>query len=93
MILLSRTVTREMDRVLDRMIGAHPTIEFYDGEVPASLEDHPVGAKLDLHELKDEEIKRLNRCPPGPEPPQPSGATFWRLYDAGGRIVMQGDWQ
>jgi len=91
MIKLSTTVIRAMDSVLDRMVGGAPVLEFYDGEAPDNLDEPVNGAKLSLRDMTNGEMRWLDTRP-GPEPPRPPGATCWRIYDAGGRCVMQGDW-
>lgn len=94
MIQYSEHCHRQMARLMARMIGSDPSVRFYAGEMPPRPDD-PLNADTEaifVDDLDAEETERLNAAPLSREPAQPKGATFWRLMDIGGNVVMQGNW-
>jgi hypothetical protein len=74
-----------------RHAGSLATLLFYNGVMPASCEDSADGERVaSLTPLTESTLRSLAE---GTEPTLAEGATYWRLLDNGGLVVMQGDGQ
>jgi hypothetical protein len=89
MIMRSVSLDRRIARELVRHAGSLSQVVYYNGTLPASCDDSANGERVgDLSPVPEEMIRRLVD---GAEPGLLAGATYWRLLDNGGLVVMQGD--
>ena len=88
MIVRSIALTRRLVHEMERHAGSLASIVFYDGVLPASCDETADGKRIESHELP---AGFMSNALYGTEPRLPEGATYWRVYDNGGIVVMQGD--
>lgn len=90
-ILYSASLSRRIDALIERTIGNGSTLAFYTGEPPESADDAPTGNKILVRDLEPDELAEMRARSYGAEPPMPKDARYWRLTDAAGLTLMQGD--
>jgi hypothetical protein len=87
-IQLAPTFRRAIIREMTRRAGSLGKLQFWDGAMPENC-DYPADGErvlnLDLGPGFMEAIAE------GTEPKLPSDATYWRVLDATGAVLMQGD--
>lgn len=89
MIQRSLSLERRMEREALRYAGSLTRIIFYKGNMPLRCELQADGERIaSLGPAPEEVIRGMLH---GKEPPLPEGATYWRLMDGNGNVVMQGD--
>ena len=88
MITLSVSLQRRLIAEMERHAGSLAALVFYDGVMPATCDEHADGAKIKAQPLPAEFMTHIRY---GEEPGLPTGAKYWRVYDNGGIVVMQGD--
>lgn len=88
MITRSTSLDRRLERETVRHAGSEAKLVFYAGTMPASCEAPANGERVS-DKAPDEAFVRAMAS--GIEPMLPEGAHYWRLYDNGGLVVMQGD--
>lgn len=88
MIVASLSLMRKLIRETERRAGSLAQLAFYDGVMPTSTEDQADGNKVATAGLPENFIADALY---GEEPPLVLGATYWRLLDNGGLVVLQGD--
>lgn len=89
MIQRSISLERRMTREIVRHAGSMASLVFYRGIMPASCDDTADGERVaSLTPMSEASLRALAD---GTEPDLPDDATYWRLLDNGGLVVMQGD--
>ena len=88
MIHLSISLERRLLRETQRHAGSWATMAFYNGTMPLRCELQADGERLERRSAPDWVIAELVA---NKEPELPAGATYWRLQDNNGNVVMQGD--
>lgn len=88
MIQRSITLMRQLERETARLAGSVAALVYYDGQMPESCEAATHGERIELIHATEDTVRSLAS---GTEPAMPKGATYWRLFDNGGGVVMQGD--
>jgi hypothetical protein len=83
----SKTLQGRILFVVERAIGSNGVLAFYSGEPPETADDEPTGEKLGTRALTPAELGALRN---GTQPEMMQGASYWRLLDNGGLVVMQG---
>lgn len=81
-IRFSASLTRRLNAEINRAIGSNASMVFYDGAVPATLEASATGNKVKSGDITGEAVTFTHNLP--------EGATYWRILDAGGLVVVQG---
>lgn len=89
MITRSTGLQRRLAREMVRHAGSLAILMFYDGTMPATCDASADGERVTSQTPLAETF--LRRLADGLEPALPQGATYWRLLDNGGLVVMQGD--
>lgn len=87
MIERSESLERALTRETVRFSGSLARFVFYKGEKPQDCNGVAQGERVGGLEASEFLLRRLSR---GTEPAMPKEADYWRLYDAGGNVVMQG---
>jgi|SRR5215467_5107202 len=88
MIYLSTSLERRLLRETQRHAGSWAVVAFYNGALPLKCEVMADGERLECRSAPDWVVRDLVE---GKEPQMPPGATYWRLLDNNGNVVMQGD--
>ena len=71
-----------------RLIGSHGVVQFWRGPMPASCDDPATGERVGAMDMPDDFIGSARD---EIEPALPPGANYWRLLDANGTVMMQGN--
>lgn len=87
MIERSVSFQRALEREALRYAGSLAVVAFYSGSRPHSCEAQATGERLAHQRVSEEQIRGLVR---GQDLELPPGATYWRVLDNGGNVVMQG---
>jgi len=88
MIQRSLSLDRAIEREAVRFAGSLACFVFYAGEMPVDCNGVALGERVGRREASEFAVRHLLRgMPPG----MLEGADYWRLYDANGNVVMQGD--
>jgi len=88
MIQRSLSLERALEREVVRFAGSLACFVFYAGEKPVDCNGIALGERVGKREASEFAVRHLMR---GMSPGMPDDATYWRLYDANGNVVMQGD--
>jgi hypothetical protein len=83
----SASLRSRLTFVVERAIGSNGVLAFYNGPAPATADDEATGEKLGTRALTPAELGDLRN---GRHPELMPGATYWRLLDNGGLVVLQG---
>lgn len=86
-VKFSRSLSRRLNAEIRRAIGSNASLVFYNGVPPDSPDEHPTGQKIRSNGLNEEEIERINAF----KPVMPEDASYWRIIDAAGIVVAQGE--
>jgi hypothetical protein len=84
----SVSLERALEREAVRFAGSLACFVFYSGDLPADCNGVALGERVGRREASEFAVRQLLH---GVAPGMPEGATSWRLYDANGHVVMQGD--
>jgi hypothetical protein len=87
MIQRSISLERALQRETLRFAGSLAVIVFYAGDLPPDCNGSASGERISQRKADEDTVRRLAA---GTPPPMPEGASYWRLYDANGNVVMQG---
>lgn len=88
MILPSLSLRRRLVREMERHTGSLGSLAFYNGVMPGSCDAAADGSKVAAEPLREGFFTGITY---GEEPALPEGASYWRVYDNAGAVVMQGD--
>lgn len=88
MIQRSVSLHQRLQRETLRHAGSLARIVFWKGDMPLGCELQAEGERECSVEASEGTIIRIIQ---GTEPEMPKGATYWRLLDNNGNVVMQGD--
>lgn len=88
MITYSPQLLNAVTLAVKRMVGSHGVVQFFRGPMPSSCEDRAQGVRVGAMEMPEHFIGEARDQV---EPSMPSGADYWRLLDANGTVMMQGD--
>lgn len=88
MIVRSLSLQHRLVREMERHAGSLARLVFYDGVMPASCDGSADGAKV---KVQDVPAGFWTQIFYNEEPGLPEGSTYWRVYDNGGLVVIQGD--
>lgn len=89
MIQRSLSLEHRLTREIVRHAGSQACLVFYRGTMPADCDEAAHGERVaSLTPMSETSLRSLAD---GTEPPMADGASYWRLLDNGGLVVMQGD--
>lgn len=88
MITYSPQLLNAVTLAVKRLVGSNGVVQFFRGPMPASCEDRAEGVRVGAMEMPD---CFIGRARDEKEPAMPAGADYWRLLDANGTVMMQGD--
>lgn len=88
MIQRALSLTRRLELETLRHAGSLARIVLYKGEMPLKCELMAEGERVESIPASEERIRAMLQ---GSEPELIHGATYWRLLDNNGNVVMQGD--
>jgi hypothetical protein len=88
MIQRSLSLERALERETVRFAGSLACFVFYAGDMPTDCNGVALGERVAKREASEFAVRHLLR---GMQPLLLGDATYWRLYDANGNVVMQGD--
>jgi hypothetical protein len=89
MIERSKSLERRLESESVRYAGSQARLCFYKGTRPPSCEAQAEGERVANHPASEPIVRHLYQ---GEELfDAPEGANYWRLIDANGNVVMQGD--
>lgn len=89
MIERSKSLERRLEAECVRYAGSIARLVYYKGTMPQSCEAVADGERIDNVATNEAIVRALYRGTPPPAIPEE--AAYWRLIDAGGNCVMQGD--
>lgn len=87
-IYYSTSMANRVASLVVRTAGSEAVITFYNGNMPDVLQHKGDGEKVGSRPADEIALQHLAY---GHEPQLPDGATYWRLTDNGGLVLMQGD--
>lgn len=89
MMAVERSVSlqRALEREAIRFAGSLSVVWFYDGTRPPDCNGAADGQRVMQRKVDEVMVRRLVN---GGELEMPPGATYWRMHDANGNVVMQG---
>jgi hypothetical protein len=88
MIQRSLSLKRRLEHEVVRAVGSLGVLVYYKGEMPQSCELGAAGQRIESAQATEALVRELYQgMSPNPFPP----ATYWRLLDNNGNVVMQGD--
>ncbi|HEY2538224.1 MAG TPA: hypothetical protein VGI28_01800 [Stellaceae bacterium] len=88
MIQRSISLKRRLEGETVRHVGSQGRLVYYKGEMPERCELQADGERIESVAAHEELVRDLHQGnQPKPQPP----ATYWRLMDNNGNVVMQGD--
>jgi hypothetical protein len=89
MMAVERSVSlqRALEREAVRFCGSLAVVWFYDGARPSDCNGVADGQRVMQRKTDETMVRRLVS---GGELEMPPGATYWRMTDANGNVVMQG---
>lgn len=88
MIQRSLSLTKRLQLETVRHCGSLARIVLYKGEMPLKCELMAEGERVESMPAPEDRVRLLLQ---GSEPELVHGATYWRLLDNNGNVVMQGD--
>lgn len=88
MITYSAQVLHAVTLAVKRLAGSHAVVQFFKGPMPATCDDAATGERMGHMDMPEAFISEARD---EIEPGMPLGATYWRLLDANGHVLMQGD--
>ena len=88
MIQRSVSLTRRLEHEIVRHAGSMARIIHYKGEMPLRCELQGEGERVESIAASEAQVRDLAQ---GNEPELIAPATYWRLMDNNGNVVMQGD--
>lgn len=88
MIQISVSLQKHLARETLRLAGSLARLAYYAGEMPKFCEQQATGERIRIVDAKEPVVRDLVD---GREPAMPEGAQYWRITDANGNVVMQGD--
>jgi hypothetical protein len=88
MIDRSVSLQRRLEREALRCAGSLARLVFYAGTMPSTCEFRADGDRIEAWDAPDFRVREIYQ---GIEPELPPGATYWRLLDNNGNVVMQGN--
>ena len=88
MIQRSVSLTRRLEHEIVRHAGTLARVIHYKGEMPPRCELQAEGERIESIAASEAQIRDLAQ---GNEPELIAPATYWRLMDNNGNVVMQGD--
>ena len=88
MIERSKSLNRRLEAECVRCAGSQAVLVFYKGTKPLACELVADGERVEMSQAREHTVRALYQ---GIAPELPAGADYWRLIDAGGNVVMQGD--
>lgn len=87
MIQRSVSLKRRLEHEIVRHAGSMARLIHYKGEMPLRCELQAEGERIDSDPADEAQVRDLAQ---GNEPRLAEGASYWRLMDANGNVVMQG---
>ena len=87
MIQRSLSLTRRLEHEIVRHAGSLARVIHYKGEMPLRCELQADGERIESIAASEAQVRDLAQ---GNEPGLVLGATYWRLMDNNGNVVMQG---
>jgi hypothetical protein len=88
MMQLCTSLKRRLERETLRHAGSLAALVFYRGTLPLRCELVADGERLERLPAGEATVRDLAQ---GNAPLMPKDATYWRLIDNNGNVVMQGD--
>lgn len=87
MIQRSVSLKRRLEHEIVRHAGSLARLIHYKGEMPPRCELQAEGERIESVSASEPQIRDLAQ---GNEPKLAEGASYWRLMDNNGNVVMQG---
>ena len=87
MIERSTSFQRALEREALRYAGSLAVVAYYAGSRPHSCEAQATGERLSHTKATEQQIRQLVQ---GNDLELPPGASYWRVIDNSGNVVMQG---
>jgi hypothetical protein len=85
----SKSLERRLELECVRYAGSQAVLVFYKGTKPLTCELQADGERIEITAANESVVRALYR---GTLPDKlPTGADYWRLSDANGNVVMQGN--
>lgn len=88
MIQRAKSLKQRLERETVRHAGSLAVLSFYKGQMPLRCELVADGERLERMPASEAQVRDLVQ---GNTPAMPAAATYWRLLDNNGNVVMQGD--
>ena len=88
MMQRSTSLERRLEREIVRHAGSLARLHFYKGVMPLRCELVADGERVEGTQVSEAVVRDLAQ---GNAPLMPAGATYWRLMDNNGNVVMQGN--
>lgn len=88
MMQRSTSLERRIESEIVRHAGSLARLHFYKGTMPQRCELQADGERIEGVPVGEAVVRDLAK---GNAPLMPSGATYWRLMDNMGNVVLQGD--
>jgi hypothetical protein len=88
MIERSISLKRRLELEALRFVGSLGRVIHYHGEMPLRPELQAEGERIESTDASEAIIRGMLQ---GEEPALAKGASYWRLMDNNGNVVMQGD--
>jgi len=88
MITRSLSLLRRLTNEMERHAGSLARLAYFDGVMPANCDGVSDGTRVSVQDLPRGFMLDILY---NTEPELPSGATYWRVFDNNGAVVLQGD--
>jgi len=88
MIERSKSLERRLEAECVRYAGSQAVLVFYKGTKPLACELVADGERIEMSQAREQLVRAIYE---GIPPSGPAEADYWRLIDANGNVVMQGD--
>jgi len=88
MIQRSISLKKRLEAETVRYAGSQAVLCFYKGAMPMHCEAAADGERLELAAASEAQVRQIFQ---GEPPALPPGADYWRLMDANGNCVIQGE--
>jgi hypothetical protein len=90
MIQFSKSLGNRLEAETVRYAGSQATVCFYKGAMPETCDAVANGERIASWPAPEALVRHLYRNATIDK--QPEGSDYWRMTDAGGNVVMQGNW-